>query len=353
MQILRKEEGPTGRVHGPVLVTGGAGYIGSHTTRLLQEMGVDVVVLDDLSTGHRNAVSGDIIVHDLADRERLRQTFRAVKPRAVIHFAGKAYVAESVTDPGLYYRGNVATSLALLDAMREAGCRDIVFSSTCATYGIPDALPVAEDAPQHPISPYGRSKVQVEQMLADYSRAYGLRFAALRYFNAAGAAPEAGLGERHDPEPHLIPRVLDVALGRSDAVTVNGVDYPTPDGSCVRDYVHVVDLARAHTLALAKLQGGGENVCCNLGTGRGYSVLEVVEAVRRVTGHPLPIQYSARRDGDPPILVADGSCAADLLGWHAVRSTIEQIVGDAWRFCSRDEGRISSPGTPLPIEEAG
>lgn len=335
VKILGEAAGPTGQLNGPVLVTGGAGYIGSHTTRLLQEMDVPVVVVDDLSTGHRDAVSAPLIVHDIADRERLAEVFRAHRPRSVMHFAGKAYVADSIKDPATYYQGNVAATLALLEVMRACDCREIVFSSTCATYGIPDTLPVTETTPQHPISPYGRSKLHIEQILRDYSRAYGLRVAMLRYFNAAGAAPDAGLGERHDPEPHLIPRVLDVALGRAPSVTVNGTDYPTPDGSCVRDYIHVVDLARAHSLALAYLQRETRDVCCNLGTGRGYSVLEVVEAARRVTGQTVSTRSCPRREGDPPELVADGARAADLLGWRPVRSTIDQIVGDAWRFCQR------------------
>jgi UDP-arabinose 4-epimerase len=295
-------------------------------------MGIPVVVVDDLSTGHRDAVTVPLIVQDIADREQLTKVFRTHRPRSVMHFAGKAYVADSIGDPATYYHGNVVATLALLDVMRACDCREIVFSSTCASYGIPEAVPVTEDTPQRPISPYGCSKLHIEQILRDYSQAYGLRVAILRYFNAAGAAPDAGLGERHDPEPHLIPRVLDAASGGVEAVTVNGTDYPTPDGSCVRDFIHVVDLARAHSLALAYLQRERRDVCCNLGSGRGHSVLEVVEAVRRVTGEPVAIQLALRREGDPPALVADAARAADLLGWHPVRSTIDQIVGDAWRF---------------------
>jgi UDP-glucose-4-epimerase GalE len=254
------------------------------------------------------------------------------RPAGVVHFAAKCYVGESVTDPARYYRENVLNTWNLLEAVRAAGHPPIVFSSTCATYGNPVRLPLTEDHPQTPISPYGRTKLHIEHMLQDYSAAYGLRVAALRYFNAAGAARDGQLGELHEPETHLIPLVLRVAAGRSPAITVFGRDYPTPDGTCIRDYVHVEDLASAHFLALAALQAGRREVYANLGTGTGYSVLEVIETVRRVTGRPVEARDAARRPGDPPELVSGGTRAYELLGWRPGRAALEDIVRDAWRF---------------------
>jgi UDP-glucose-4-epimerase GalE len=294
-----------------------------------------VVVVDNLSTGHRDAVICDFVQADLGDRAALDALFATHKPRAVVHFAAKAYVGESVGDPAKYYRENVVATFTLLEAMRAAGCGEIVFSSTCATYGNPVRVPIDEDHPQNPISPYGRTKLHIEHMLEDYSRAYGLRFAALRYFNAAGAAVDAALGERHDPETHIIPLVLDVAAGRRKEIAVFGEDYPTPDGTCVRDYIHVEDLAEAHWLALGKLQSGVHQIKVNLGTGQGYSVRQVIEAARKVTGQPIAVRMAPRREGDPAQVMAGGNRARDVLGWTPVRPGLEDIVGDAWRFHRR------------------
>ncbi len=317
---------------GPVLVTGGAGYVGSLTVRLLQAMDVPVVVLDNLSRGHRAAVTGPLVEADLGDRAALEQLFRSHRPRSVVHFAALAYVGESVEDPARYYLSNVHFTWNLLEAMRASGCKEIVFSSTCATYGNPQRLPIDEEHPQLPISPYGRTKLHMEHMLADYGSAYGLRHAALRYFNAAGASADGQVGEAHDPETHLIPLVLQTALGRRREVLVFGDDYDTDDGTCVRDYVHVEDLAEAHVRALARLQGGSERIVCNLGTGSGHSVREVIDTARSITGRDIPSRVVARRPGDPPRLVSDGRRALSLLGWRARRPELGSILGDAWRF---------------------
>jgi len=326
-------------VQGPVLIAGGAGYIGSHTVRLFQQRGIPVFVVDNLSTGHRDAVSCDFVQADLGDRAALDRIFAERKPRAVVHFAAKAYVGESVGDPAKYYRENVVATFTLLEAMRAAGCGEIVFSSTCATYGNPVRVPIDEDHPQNPISPYGRTKMHIEHMLEDYSRAYGLRFAALRYFNAAGAAQDGSLGERHDPETHIIPLVLDAAAGLRKDIAVFGEDYPTPDGTCVRDYIHVEDLADAHLRALEKLQGGATTIKVNLGTGQGFSVRQVIEAARKVTGLAIPVRMAPRREGDPAQVMAGGTRARDVLGWVPQRPALEDIVADAWRFHCRRRGR--------------
>jgi UDP-glucose 4-epimerase len=316
----------------PVLVAGGAGYIGSHTVRLLARRGIPLVVLDNLSTGHREALGGPLEECDLGDRDGLARVFERHAPRAVIHFAAKCFVGESVTDPSKYYRENVTYTWNLLEAMRAARCSTIVFSSTCATYGDPVEVPMTEDHRQVPISPYGRTKLHIEHMLEDYGRAYGLRYAALRYFNAAGASQEGDLGECHVPETHLIPLVLEVALGKRAEILVFGDDYDTPDGTCIRDYVHVEDLAEAHLAALAKLEAGTPALAVNLGTGTGFSVLEVIETARAVTGRPIPYRVVARRPGDPPRLVSGGSRAHDLLGWTPRRASLRDVIGDAWRF---------------------
>src|SRR5688572_5357425 len=315
---------------GPVLVPGGAGYIGSHFVRVLERLEVPVVVLDNLSTGHRESVRAPFEDVDLGDREALAGVFARHRPAAVVHFAAKCYVGESVTEPAKYYRENVIHTWNLLEAMRAHGCRDIVFSSTCATYGEPRSVPIPSDHPQDPINPYGRTKLHMEHMMQDYSRAYDLRAAALRYFNAAGAMPEEGLGEDHDPETHIIPLVLGVALGKRKHVSIFGGDWPTRDGTCVRDYIHVEDLADAHVRALAKLQAGMRSFACNLGTGTGYTVKELVELARKVTRHAIPSEVVARRPGDPAQLVADGADARALLGWEPRRSALERILEDAW-----------------------
>jgi len=317
---------------GPVLVLGGAGYIGSHTVRVLERLGIPVVVFDDFSTGHSQAVNVPVVEASLADRKALARTFDEWQPRAVMHFAARCYVGESVSDPSTYYRENVIHAWNLLEAMREADCQELVFSSTCATYGVPVALPITEENPQVPVNPYGRTKLHMEHMMEDYAHAYGLRFAALRYFNAAGASPEGDLGEHHSPETHLIPLLMQVALGQRDEIAIFGGDYPTPDGTCIRDYVHVTDLADAHLRALSRLQAGAKTLACNLGTGEGYSVREVIEAARRITGHAIPERMTARRSGDPPELVSGGSRAFELLGWRPGHSALEEILSDAWRF---------------------
>ena len=315
-----------------ILLTGGAGYVGSHAARLLHQSGYEVWVYDNLSYGHREAVlPGRLIVGDLQDQALLEATLQSRQIDAVMHFAALALVGESVVHPAIYYRNNVIGTLSLLDAMRAAGVNKLVFSSTTATYGAPARSPISEDEPQQPINPYGFTKLCVERALADYSRAYGLGYAALRYFNAAGAAADGSLGEDHTPESHLIPVVLQVALGQRDSVTIFGDDYPTPDGTCVRDYIHVEDLADAHRLALERLEPG-RGLQLNLGTGAGYSVKQVIDVCRRVTGHPIPAPIGPRRPGDPPSLVADARRAQQLLGWIPRHSQLDNIVTTAWRW---------------------
>lgn len=318
-----------------VLVIGGAGYIGSHAVRLLAQSGHDVWVYDNLSFGHSQAVpAGRLIEGQLSDRARLVSVLREHQIEAVMHFAAFAAVGESVVDPAKYYQNNVVATLNLLEAMREAGVMRIVFSSTTATYGVPTQIPITEAEPQRPINPYGFSKLVIEQAMADYALAYDLGYAALRYFNAAGANPAGDLGEDHDPELHLIPLVLQVALGQRSHITIFGDDYPTPDGTCIRDYVHVDDLATAHLAALERLEPG-KGLQLNLGTGRGASVREVIEACRRVTGHAIPTQMGARRPGDPPELVADSSKAQAVLEWRPQYKNVEEIVRTAWNWHSK------------------
>lgn len=325
-------------IEGRVLIVGGAGYIGCHTVRHFKACGVDTVVLDNLSTGHRRFVQGEFEEVDLGDRAALDRVFRERRPAAVVHFAAKTYVGESVTEPSKYYRENVTHTWNLLEAMRAHGCRDIVFSSTCATYGNPVRVPIDESHPQVPISPYGRTKLHMEHMMEDYSRAYGLRFAALRYFNAAGASQQGDLGEIHVPETHLIPLVLATALGQRPSIQVFGDDYDTPDGTCIRDYIHVEDLADAHLRALGRLQAGVPRLAANLGTGSGFSVLEVIDTARRITRRDVTVVRGPRREGDPPRLVSGGNAAFELLGWRPARAALSDIVGDAWRFHAREAG---------------
>jgi UDP-glucose 4-epimerase len=316
-----------------VLVTGGAGYVGSHSAKLLVESGHDVLIVDNMAEGHRAAIGkADFVQADLLDRPRIAGLLKERKIDAVMHFAAFAYVGVSVREPAVYYHNNIVGSLSLLDAMRDAGVNRIVFSSSCATYGIPDRVPITEDHPQNPISPYGFTKYVVEKALADYSHAYGLGYAALRYFNASGAAADGTIGEDHDPETHLIPLILQVALGQRDHVDVFGTDYPTPDGSCIRDYIHVDDLATAHVAALEKLEPG-KKLKLNLGTGNGASVKEVVELCRKITGRPIATREVARREGDPPALVADASAAKRELGWQA-RYSMREIIESAWKWHS-------------------
>jgi UDP-glucose-4-epimerase GalE len=314
-----------------VLVTGGAGYIGSHAVRELLEAGHDVVVLDDLSAGHRAAVPAGVplVAGDLGDRVVLRHALEGRE--AVIHFAALLSVAESVRDPASYYRTNVVKGLALLDAMGEAGVRRIVFSSSCATYGVPVRVPIDEDHPQDPINPYGATKRALERALVDYSRAGALRAVALRYFNAAGCHPDGSLGEDHEPEVHLLPLAVDAALGRGPGLVIHGEDYDTPDGTCIRDYIHVQDLALAHVAALG-LDSGAPFQALNLGTGRGRSVREVVGAVERVSARKVPLTAGPRRPGDPPALVASPDRAREVLGFAAQWTELDAIVETVVRW---------------------
>ena len=315
-----------------ILITGGAGYVGSHAARLLARAGHDVWVYDNLCQGHRGAVApGRLIEGELLDRTHLVEVFEARRIEAVMHFAAFALVGESVSNPAKYYQNNIVASLALLEAMREGGVTNIVFSSTTATYGVPERVPITEDELQRPVNPYGFAKLVIEQALADYAAAYGLGYAALRYFNAAGASPDGDIGEDHTPESHLIPLVLQVALGQRPEITIFGEDYPTPDGTCIRDYVHVDDLGAAHVRALERL-APGTGLKLNLGTGRGHSVREVIDMCRQVTGHPIPSVKGPRRPGDPPELVADARRAGRELGWQPRYADLQSIVETAWRW---------------------
>ena len=318
-----------------ILVTGGAGYIGSHACKALAAGGFEPVTFDNLSRGNRWAVKwGPLEVGDIADEQRLREVLDRYQPVAVIHFAAFAYVGESVENPNLYYQNNVCGSAALLRTITRSKSIPLVFSSTCATYGVPEKVPIPEEHPQHPINPYGFSKLVVERMLTDLDRAYGLRSASLRYFNAAGAAPEGEIGDSHDPETHLIPLVLAAARDGT-AVTVFGNDYDTRDGTCVRDYIHVADLAAAHVKALEYLLAGGKTCALNLAKSRGFSVMEVIEAARRVCEKPISVKNVPRRSGDPAILVGLADRARMLLGWTPARSALEQQIADAWNWMLR------------------
>jgi UDP-arabinose 4-epimerase len=329
----------------PILVTGGAGFIGSHTCKQLAAHGHLPIVFDNLSRGHGRAVRwGPLVVGDIRDSAALDSVILNHRPRAIIHFAALAYVGESVTDPAAYYSNNVAGTLAVLDAARRAGIDQLVFSSSCATYGVPDTLPVTETAPQIPVSPYGRTKLICEQIIRDYSRAYGLRYGILRYFNACGADPDGELGEWHAPETHLVPRILMAANNALPCVEIFGNDYATPDGTCVRDYVHVTDLAQAHLLAVDHLERGGESFAVNIGSGQGISVLALVDAVSRRTGRLVPIVARPRREGDPPILYADPTLARRTLGFSARFSDIDTILATA-------AATLASPGRPAGRRE--
>lgn len=316
-----------------VLVTGGAGYIGSHVCKALSRAGYLPVTYDNLIYGHEWAVKwGPLERGDILDRTRVDEVIVQYRPSAIMHFAAFAYVGESVVNPGKYYRNNVVGSLNLLEAARDFGIDQFVFSSTCATYGVPECLPITEDTPQHPINAYGASKLMVERMLADFGASYSLRSIALRYFNAAGADPDGDIGEVHYPETHLIPLVLDAATGRRPDVTIFGVDYPTPDGTCLRDYIHVSDLADAHVLALNRLFAGATSDHFNLGNGQGLSVRQVVDCVERITGLKVPVKIGDRRLGDPAALVCDAVRAHDVLGWEPRLVCLDQIIRTAWAW---------------------
>jgi len=330
-----------------ILVTGGAGYIGSHTAAELLARGENVIVLDSLQTGHRQAVLSDRYYQgDIRDTALLDQIFSEHEIEAVIHFAASSLVGESVTDPLKYYDNNVVAAQRLLAAMHRHGVNKIVFSSTAATYGEPKRTPIEETDPTEPTSPYGETKLAIERMLAWCDRAYGIKSVSLRYFNAAGAHPEGWIGEDHTPETHLIPIVLQVALGQREHVSIFGDDYPTPDGTCIRDYIHVMDLAQAHFLALQRLRNTGESGIYNLGNGTGFSVKQIIEKCREITGHPIPAVVSPRRPGDPAVLIASSRKAKQELGWTPQYEDVGTIIETAWKWHRRHPRGFSEPGGP-------
>lgn len=312
-----------------VLVVGGAGYIGSHTAHALKRKGYDVIIYDNLSTGHRGLAEGfELVVGDIANSAKLASVLSRCD--AVMHFAAHAYVGESVSNPRKYFRNNVTSAVALLDAVMDSRVRKFIFSSTCAVYGNPVKVPITEDNPRQPVNPYGATKLAFELALEAYSRAYGLKYVSFRYFNAAGADESGSIGEMHEPETHLIPLIFQAVQGKRAALEVFGDDYPTPDGTCIRDYIHVNDLAEAHVMGVEYL-AKGESVAMNLGTGKGYSVHEVVSTVEHVTGHKVPTQITPRRAGDPAELVADPVYAEKRLKWKARRS-LDEIIETAWKW---------------------
>ena len=319
-----------------ILVTGGAGYIGSHAVKALIGAGYEVIVLDNLVYGHRELVEEvlkvELIVGDINDRPLLDKLFASRNIAAVMHFSAYAYVGESVTDPVKYYRNNVIGTITLLEAMIASSIKQFVFSSTCATYGVPHTVPITEDHPQNPINPYGATKLMVERILQDFDVAYGLKSVYFRYFNAAGADPTGLLGEDHNPETHLLPLVLMAALGKRDSVAIFGTDYPTPDGTCIRDYIHVTDLADAHILGLEYLLNGGSTNVFNLGNGQGFSVKEAIDTAKIVTGREIKVVMSDRRPGDPPILVGSSDKARNILGWEPKYPALKEILTHAWKW---------------------
>ena len=318
-----------------ILVTGGAGYIGSHAVKALQQVGYKIVILDNLVYGHRDIaeiLGVELIIGDTNDRALLDQLFSDRQIVAVMHFAAYAYVGESVTQPDKYYRNNVVGTLSLPEAMVTANIKNFVFSSTCATYGVPQQIPITEDHPQAPINPYGATKLMVERILQDFDVAYGLKSVIFRYFNAAGADPEGAIGEDHHPETHLIPLILQTALGKREAITVYGTDYPTDDGTCIRDYIHVNDLADAHVLGLQYLLEGNQSEIFNLGNGNGFSVKEVIDAAKQMTGKPINVIFGDRRAGDPPALVGSAAKAQSILDWQPKYADINLILQHAWQW---------------------
>lgn len=316
-----------------ILVTGGAGYIGSHVNKQLHLQGYETLIYDNLIYGHRESVKwGMLEIGDLADEKRLEEVFTKYPIDAVMHFAAFAYVGESVREPAKYYKNNICNTIHLLEAMRRHHVNILVFSSSCATYGVPEQLPITEDMPQRPINPYGRTKWMAEQMFEDYKNAYGLQYCCLRYFNAAGADPDGEIGESHMPETHLIPLVLEAAAGIRDHVSIFGTDYPTQDGTCIRDYIHVTDLADAHIRALEYLKSGGQSLCLNLGNEKGCSVAQVIDTVKQVTGREFTVRKEAARPGDPPALVGSAKKAQEVLGWKPEHGDLRMIVEHAWRW---------------------
>lgn len=319
-----------------ILVTGGAGYIGSHTVLALLQAGYEVIILDNLVYGHRDLVEKvlqvELVEGDTGDRPLLDNLFSTRNIAAVMHFSAYAYVGESVTDPAKYYRNNVVGTLTLLEAMLAASVNKFVFSSTCATYGVPTIVPIPEDHPQNPINPYGATKLMVERILSDFHAAYDFKSVRFRYFNAAGADPHGRLGEDHNPETHLIPLVLMTALGKREFISIFGTDYPTPDGTCIRDYIHVSDLADAHVLGLQYLLDGGDSEVFNLGNGNGFSVKEVISAAKQITGCNIPVKECDRRPGDPPSLIGSGEKARKILNWQPQYSSLEDIITHSWHW---------------------
>ena len=316
-----------------ILIVGGAGYIGSHINKELNHQGYETIIFDNLSFGHPEFVKwGNFQEGDLGNIEEIRKLFKEYTIDAVMHFAAFTYVGESVKNPQKYYLNNLRNTLNLLQVMLEEDVKYFVFSSTCATYGTPEEIPITENHPQNPINPYGKGKLMVEQILADYSRAYGLKYASLRYFNAAGADPEAEIGESHQPETHLIPLILDVAMDKKEKIQVYGTDYATPDGTCIRDYIHVMDLADAHIKALKYLKEGGKSDVFNLGNGQGFSVREVIETSQKVTGKTIKVEEVERREGDPPVLVGRSSKAQEILNWHPRYDDLAVIIETAWKW---------------------
>ena len=316
-----------------ILIVGGAGYIGSHLNKEINKKGIETVIFDNLSYGHRDFVKwGTFEKGDLGNIDDIRAVFKKYPIEAVMHFAAFTYVGESVEDPQKYYQNNVKNTLNLLQVMLEENVKYFVFSSTCATYGNPVEIPITENHPQDPINPYGKGKLMVETVLKDYSDAYGLKYASLRYFNAAGADPEGEVGELHDPETHLIPLILDVAAGRREDIKIFGTDYDTPDGTCIRDYIHVTDLAEAHILALEYLQNGGESDFFNLGNGNGFSVKEVIETAEEITGKNIKAVEAERRAGDPPTLVGSSTKAKETLNWNPKYDELSKIIETAWNW---------------------
>jgi UDP-glucose 4-epimerase len=319
-----------------ILVTGGAGYIGSHTVLALKKAGYEVVILDNLVYGHRDLVEQvlqvELVVGDTNDRALLDRLFTSRQFAAVMHFSAYAYVGESVSNPAKYYRNNVIGTITLLEAMEAASIKNFVFSSTCATYGVPNQVPIPEDHPQNPINPYGATKLMVERILTDFDVAYGLKSVRFRYFNAAGADPTGILGEDHNPETHLIPLVLQTALGKRESVSIFGTDYPTPDGTCIRDYIHVSDLADAHVLGLEYLLKGQDSAVFNLGNGNGFSVREVIDTATKITGKQIKVVECDRRAGDPPALIGSGDRAKQILGWKPKYPDLDNILTHAWAW---------------------
>lgn len=320
-----------------ILVTGNAGYIGSHTIKELMNSGFETIGVDNLVRGNKNVLKGNFEICDLQDREKLKKIFQTHDIDAVIHFAGFAYVSESVEKPGIYYRNNLCGTLNLLENMIDNGVENIIFSSSCAVYGIPEKIPIIESTPKKPINPYGWSKLMIERILEDFHLSYGLKYVSLRYFNAAGADPEGELGENHVPETHLIPNVLNAAL-RGDKVNIYGTDYPTPDGTCIRDYIHVSDLASAHVLALKYILNGGDSGAFNLGNSKGYSIRELINVAEKVTGKKINVQESSRRCGDPPILIASNEKAHEILGWKPKYPELEILIDTAWKWMLNRNG---------------